>query len=204
MKIFTKEFRLLKTHPIRWMTETALLVSISVILHILAYLWSRSLWPQGGVVGVQFIPIIIAFYRLDFLSSTFVGFFGLILYTPMMGAFYVVNPWQFLLDYCSALVYVPVAAFVAIWFKSLKDQNKIYLPLSIILFTFVALIIHFSSAVLSGALFFASNAPIHQSAIMYSLIYNSTYLIPTYALSLIIVLMTLPITKNFFNIRNTY
>ena len=192
---------LLKTNPVRWMIETGLLISISVILHYLSSLWSRSLWPQGGVIGVQFVPVIIAFYRLHFISSTLVAFLGLIIYASFAG-FFVVNPWQLLLDYFSSLVYVPVAALGAYWFKN--NNGSIWkLCLSISIFTLIALVINFIFATMSGILFFASAASPGQSAIIYSLIYNSTYIIPSYLLSFGIVLSGIKPLQKMFNIQNS-
>ena len=102
---------------------------------------------------------------------------------PLQG-FYIVNPWQFLLDYAYPLLAIPLGGLAAYFIK-----NKY---ISIIVLSIVAWIINFIFAVASGALFFSQYAPVGQSAIIYSLIYNSTYIIPNYGLSAGIVLVSYP------------
>ena len=194
---------LLINHPIRWMIETSLLISLSVIIYFLSSFWSKSFWPQGGIVGIQFIPIVIAFYRLDFISTILVAFFGLIIYSLFEG-FYIVNPWQFLLDYCSSLIYIPIASFGAYYFK--KDYECTWkLCVSISIFTIISLVIHFVCVTCSSILFFSSYAPTGKTIIVYSLVYNSTYLLPSYFISLIIILASIKsLRKMFYRKDSTY
>ena len=200
MNIFKKEFTLLRAKPVRWMAETALLVAISALLQILAWLWSKAFLVNGGTFGIEFITIIIAFYRLDFFAATLVEFIGLALYSSIIGGWIVVNPWQFLLDYCPSLLFVPIAGLCALWFKHLKNHPNLRIYVGITIFTIISLVIHYATGTISGILFWSSGGVTKgRSALVFSLIYNS-YLIPSYLASGIIVMSSAVISKRFFTI----
>lgn len=59
----------------------------------------------------------------------------------------------------------------------------------IILGTFIGMAIRFIAHYLAGVIFFAHFAPEDQPVWLYSLVYNSTYLIPGFILSAIIIIM---------------
>ena len=46
-----KNNKLLKSNPIRWMTETAMMLSIFIILGVISRYASMMLWPQGGSIS---------------------------------------------------------------------------------------------------------------------------------------------------------
>ena len=190
-----KNNKLLKSNPIRWMTETAMMLSIFIILGVISRYSSMMLWPQGGSIGINFIIIVICFYRLGFWSPLIVWFFGIIISSAFTG-FFIINPWQFILDYCFPLFALIFGAFMIYFIKNIYW--------SILIFSLSSCIINFIFAVVSGALFFSQYAPVGQGAIIYSLIYNVTYMIPSYCLSAGILLIFFPLFKRFFILKNMY
>ena len=139
-----KNNKLLKSNPIRWMTETAMMLSIFIILGVISRYASMMLWPQGGSITITFIVIIVCFYRLGFFSSLIVWFFGVIITSAFTG-FFIVNPWQFILDYCFPL-FALLCAAIAIYFI-----KNIYLSI-LSFFTYCTFVVSFIFAVTSGAL----------------------------------------------------
>ena len=81
-------YKLLKNHPIRWMTETAMMLALYIILKTISHYTTMFAWPQGGSIGVEFIVVIITFYRLGILSPFIVWFIGNMITDAFTGFLY--------------------------------------------------------------------------------------------------------------------
>ncbi|MBO8125825.1 MAG: energy-coupled thiamine transporter ThiT [Firmicutes bacterium] len=117
--------------------------------------------PQGGSVSLETLPIVILAFafgpRIGMLSGLLFGILQL-----MLDA-YIVHPVQLLLDY-------PLP-FAAIGLAGLWKERK---ALSLALAYFLRFLFHF----ISGVVFFGEYAPEGSNVLVYSAVYNGSYLIP--------------------------
>jgi thiamine transporter len=134
--------------------------------------------PQGGsITPASMLPLFAYAYMFGPLAGIVAGMaYGIL---QLIQDPYVVHWAQLLLDY-------PLA-FGALGFAGFFRKN---LPLGILAGGFGRFVFH----VISGAVFFASYAPKGTSPLLYSIIYNVTYLAPDLAVCL--VLAFIPGLKN--------
>lgn len=147
----------------------ALCISVSFVLSFIQFV----AMPQGGsITPASMLPIMIFAYVYGTPKGLIVGLaYGLLQLTQ--GA-YIVHWIQFILDY--------MMAFMALSLTGLFKRN--ILPGII-----VAGLGRFVVAFISGFVFWGSNAPTGQSAIIYSLIYNITYIGPDTAICFAVALI---------------
>ncbi|BCS80061.1 energy-coupled thiamine transporter ThiT [Anaerocellum diazotrophicum] len=180
---------------IKWYSLTIIivLIFISIFLYLAQKrqkFSTKALVYGGVVIALSFILSFIKLYRMPQGGSiTPASMLPLFAYAYIFGPFagivagmaygilqliqdpYVVHWAQLLLDY-------PLA-FGALGFAGFLRKN---LPLGILIGGFVRFAFHF----ISGVVFFASYAPKGTSPVVYSAIYNATYLGPDLAVCLII------------------
>ncbi|ADQ05787.1 proton-coupled thiamine transporter YuaJ [Caldicellulosiruptor hydrothermalis 108] len=180
---------------IKWysLTIVIVLIFISIFLYLAQKrqkFSTKALVYGGVVIALSFILSFIKLYRMPQGGSiTPASMLPLFAYAYMFGPFagivagmaygilqliqdpYVVHWAQLLLDY-------PLA-FGALGFAGFFRKN---LPLGILAGGFGRFVFHF----ISGVVFFASYAPKGTSPVVYSAIYNATYLGPDLAVCLII------------------
>ena len=171
-------------------TEIALFSAIALALEFLQTgLW-RSVFVNGGSIGLSMIPIILIGYRRGFLASFICGLIVSLLI--MLGGIYVISStWyntilQISLDYILAF---PVLAICVIFKKSFiasQTENKqvLYLALGTILAGFLKFMMHF----LAGILFW-QNFDFPGGYVIYSLVYNGSYMLPNTIISMIILII---------------
>lgn len=150
----------------REITEIGLGVALAWVLSVLRIYQM----PQGGIISLEMFPIfLLAFRRSPRVGVTTGLVFGLIrlLPLPLAEPPYIVHPAQVILDYplpfalCGLAGYFPVSSLP--W---------------ILIGIAIGSIARFFSHYFSGVIFFASYAPAGQSVWWYSLVYNSTYMVP--------------------------
>lgn len=123
--------------------------------------------PQGGSITlVSMLPLIAFAVAFGPAQGALVGCaYGLLdlIHDP-----YIIHPLQLLVDYPLAYAALALGALVA--FLPINKTWK--LPLAVLLGTLGRYVM----AVLSGTVFFADYAPVGQTALVYSMIYNISYL----------------------------
>ena len=133
--------------------------------------------PQGGsITPASMLPLIAFSVACGPLQGAIVGCaYGMLgqLQDP-----YVIHPIQMLVDYPLASAALALGGLVR--FIPMKKELK--LPVAVLL----GAIGRYAMAVLSGTVFFAEYAPVGQSALVYSLIYNISYLGPDTVICIII------------------
>lgn len=146
-------------------TETKAMVTSGVLVALAVALDQITLFrlPYGGsVTAFSMLPIVICAYffgvRRGVMAGMCVGLIDLI-FNP-----YVIHPIQMLLDY-------PLA-FGALAFAGLMRNKKFGIISGFIL----GLLARYLCSVLSGIIFFGSNAPDGFNSVTWSLYYNITYL----------------------------
>ena len=159
---------------IHLIVNIALMLGLAIILHQVRLYHM----PQGGSITLGgMVPLLLLAYRYGPGIGALGGFlFGLI---NMIQDPYILHPVQVLFDY-------PLP-YMAMGLAGLFPQR--ILPGTALAF-FTRLICH----VISGVVFFASFAPAGQSPLVYSLIFNGTYLVPEFIICAVI-LRLLPLER---------
>src|SRR5690625_5229194 len=169
------------------LVEIAILATLAFLLDTIPGL-QFTIWPQGGSVSFAMIPIFIIAFRwglkAGLASGLLFGFLDLIFGGT------VVHWLQGLLDYVVAFTGLGLAGLFAVSLRNaLENDLKGRVVTYIIAGTFLGMAIRFISHYLAGVIFFAEFAPEDQPVWLYSLIYNSTYLIPGFILSAVVIIL---------------
>lgn len=150
----------------------ALAAAIEVVLMFLPSL------PQGGRISLSLIPIFILAYK----EGPWVGILGGVIFgliNLMLAGFQLYGVWQSLfLDYLFAFGIAGVSGFI---FKMAPD-NRWFFVLGIFVGSFLRFAMHF----LSGVLLFGEFAPEGTPAVLYSLVYNGSYMLPSALLMMVV------------------
>ena len=168
-----------KTHLL---TELAAAVALTVVCSFIK-VWEM---PQGGSIALTMVPILlIAFRRGPVCGMTTGAIYGLI---SMAIAGVIYHPLSILLDY--------VLAFGILGIAGLYKNNL----LSVILGCITGVAGRFICSLISGAVLFAEYAPAGQNPWIYSLIYQSTYMIPELIISTVVIVILYTKAKKFFEV----
>jgi thiamine transporter len=165
-------------------TFTAMMIALALIFEIFSTFVLPL--PQGGNVSVVAIPLII----LGYYYGAPTAMVGGVIVGVSQGLFvppFVINPFQYLLDYVFPFAFMGMAT---VFIKLSPKQENIMLSLGILL----SLTLRYVSHVISGTLFFAEFAG-DQIPIIYSLIYNITFIGPTLIITLILAPLVLIAAK---------
>jgi thiamine transporter len=131
--------------------------------------------PQGGAVTLGgMVPILFLALRRGVKVGIVAGMLLSLVILSVPGQAFVVNPIQFLLDYPLAFGALGLAGFF---------------PKKPLIGVGVGIFGRFCSHFISGALFFASFAPAGESPILYSAIYNGSYLGVEFVVSTIVMIL---------------
>ena len=130
--------------------------------------------PQGGTINLGMIPI----FWLALRRGPKIGIFaGAVLGVVDLAIEpFVVNPIQFILDYPLAFACLGLAGF----FRNVGAAGPV---VGVVVGGTGRFISHF----VSGVVYFASYAPPHVSSVVYSLVYNGTYMIPSIIICAIVI-----------------
>ncbi|MFV0504281.1 MAG: energy-coupled thiamine transporter ThiT [Lachnospirales bacterium] len=159
MKITTKKLTLM-----------ALLIALSTVLS-----FSPIKLPQGGsITFLSMFFIVIIGYFLDPKLGLLSGFiYGLIQFA--MGGYFLTIP-QFCLDY--------IFAFSALGFGAFVYRKKSKFSLEIV--CVISMLARLFFVFLAGIVFYGDYAPEGMPVALYSIVYNSTYIIPELILTLVV------------------
>lgn len=146
--------------------------------------------PQGGsVTPASMLPIV--FFALCFgVGPGFAVAFIFSLLQLING--FLMHPVQILLDYILAFSFLGVAGFFAPSKVTRAKESNIlnrltHIPVyKIFAAVFIGVFGRLVCSVLSGVIFYASYAPEGQSAFVYSLIYNGTFLLAEFAITVVL------------------
>ncbi|GAB6098332.1 energy-coupled thiamine transporter ThiT [Halanaerocella petrolearia] len=172
---------------IRKISEMGVSLALAVILN---YLKIYEM-PQGGSISLEMIPVIFIALRWGWKEGLLLGTGYGILQAMLAG--YVVHWSQLILDYPLAYGLLGLAGLIGALNQSNSLRKNSLLVSSGTLFgSFLRFIMHF----ISGAVFFGQYAPEGQSIWTYSLIYNSSYLIPETIITVIVMLILIKAIAN--------
>jgi thiamine transporter len=172
---------------IRFLIETAMCVALAIILDIVPFL-SFKLWPQGGSISFAMLPIFLMAFRWGFKGGLVNGFlFGML---QLITGPQIYHPIQGAIDYFIAFTSLGFAGLMATPVKDAlqrgqKGMAATYLTIGV----FVGSLGRYLAHVTSGVVFFGEYAPPGTPALAYSLIYNGTYMGPSFVLCSAILIM---------------
>lgn len=175
-----------KNWTVKMLVEGGLCIALSFVL---GYIKLFSM-PQGGsVTAGEMIPIIIFALRHGSLPGIVVG--ALYGFVQMLFGGSIFHPVQAILDYPVAFGVLGLAGL----FSSEFEKTKSIVP--VIKGASLGIVLRMIAHTLTGAIFFASYAPEGQNPWAYSIIYNASYLVVEFAITIVIIyLLRNVITKD--------
>ena len=150
---------------------------------------SLKIWPQGGSISIAMIPIFLMSFRWGWKGGILSGFLlGLLQF--ILGFSQIYTLLQGIIDYGVAFSVVGLAGIFAAQVKnSLANNNKKSWITYVVLGTFLGSALRYLAHVYSGIVFFGEYAPAGQPVAVYSFVYNGTYMLPSFIVSAIIVIL---------------
>ncbi len=156
------------------MTEIALLISMALVIEIVFMAFPGQ--PQGGSISVSLIPLVVIAWRHGLRTGIYAGIIFGILNLLLAARLY---HWASLfLDYIFAFGVVGIAAL----FARINRRSAVMFALSLFVVGALRFLFHF----ISGAVLFGEWAPEGQGVWEYSLVYNTTYMVPTIILIILV------------------
>jgi len=143
------------------------------IAFVLSFITLYKMANGGSVTPASMLPIIAFAWAFGAPAGIVVGIaYGLLQLTQ---GIYIVHPVQFLFDYILPFAFLGFAGFF-------KKKN-------LLLAILVACFLRFASHFISGFVFWGEYAPAGQSAWLYSLIYNGSYMLPDTIICVVVALI---------------
>ncbi|WP_010308492.1 energy-coupled thiamine transporter ThiT [Kurthia senegalensis] len=160
------------------MVEVAIFAAIGIILDKLTF----SLWPQGGSISLVMVPIIIIAFRWGTIAGLVTG---LLIGTmnAMFGGF-ILTPLQGFIDYFFAFTVVGLAGLMRPLVMNTKSKAEIGLYITI--GTIVGGLLRYVAHATAGYVFFSEYAG-DQNVLIYTIVYNGSYMVPAIILTAAIV-----------------
>lgn len=181
------------------LTEIALAIALAAVLNLPVFRIQLPFNFAGGTVSLNMLPLLVVALR----RGLGPGLVAAMLYGCLDALLdpYIVHPVQFLLDYPVAYGLVGFSGLVGgIWRHSAGPLRS-----NTVLAGGIALgaIGRFAAHWLSGVVFFGEYAPEGQPVWLYSLVYQSTYLLPSFVLCAAAALIVLPALERAVPVRDT-
>jgi thiamine transporter len=154
--------------PTKLLAEIIVLVALAGALSLLSHLFFRM--PESGSINLGMVPILWLAFRRGPKIGVFAGaVFGFVDLTIDP---FVVHPIQLVLDYPLAFAMLGLAGFF-------RKQPVVGVV--------VGITARFISHFVSGVVYFANYAPEGMNPLIYSAIYNGTYIIPSMIICVVII-----------------
>jgi thiamine transporter len=175
-----------------FLLEAAILAAIAFLLDLATSFIGKM--PQGGSISLAMVPVLIMGFRHGLKGGLLTGFLLGLLQT-VMGYTTIIHPVQGILDYLVAFTAVGAGG---IFYKhiqhSLNPLKRGRLVLYVTLAAFLGSFLRFAAHTLAGVVFFAEFAG-DQPVLLYSAGYNASYMIPTFIICTIILVLMLLTSK---------
>ncbi|MDL4842186.1 energy-coupled thiamine transporter ThiT [Aquibacillus rhizosphaerae] len=168
-----------------FLIEVAIFTAFALVLDLLPFL-SFKVWAQGGSISFAMVPIFIVAFRWGLKGGLLSGLlFGLLQIAT--GTAWIMHPVQGFIDYALAFTVIGFAGlFAAKVQQNLKSEDRSAFIINITFGVLLACVLRFIAHFIAGIVFFESLID-GMNIWMYSLVYNGSYLIPSFILNTIIV-----------------
>ena len=172
---------MMRNNRLLYLVEVAIFAAMAFIFDMLGNIMSFSLWAQGGSVSIAMVPVFLMALRWGVKGGVVTGLL-LGLLQIVSGTAYILTPVQGILDY--------IVAFSAVGLSGLffglvqpngsnRGTNILYVIGGILVGSSLRFLAHF----IAGVVFFGAGAADGQSVIIFSLLYNLSYLLPSVIVS---------------------
>ena len=173
----------MKNQRVLILMEIAIFAALGYVLDMIGFGM-----PQGGSVTFVLVPVILMAFRRGIVAGLATGFLIGVLQV-VTGRFYAaplsfeIVIAQVAIDYFIAFMVAGFAGFLRPAFiQAFEQKDKTKMIKAVVLVHFIAAFLRYLAHVASGILFFGEFAG-DQNPILYSFIYNSTYMIPVFLVS---------------------
>lgn len=158
--------------------EVAIFTALAVVLDNIPFL-KFKVWPNGGSVSFVMIPIFLVAFRwglrAGLLSGLLLGLLKLI-FGPS-----ILHLYQAFIEYGFAFTVIGIAGIFSGRLKAAIQAGKSGLVFSYILMgTLLGSSLRFLAHFYGGVVFWGEFAPEGQPAWLYSLLYNGSYMLPSF------------------------
>ena len=180
-----------KKSNILFISEVAVFSALAYLLDLFSGILSLKIWPQGGSISIAMVPIFIMAFRWGIKGGLLTGFIlGLLQFILSFTQIYTIL--QGIIDYFIAFTVVGFAGVFARQIKLAFDKgnHRTWVTYTVI-GAFIGSLLRYIAHVISGAIFFGNYAPKGQPVMIYSLLYNGTYMLPSFVISAIIVVLVI-------------
>ena len=166
------------------LVEMSILVALAFVLDYVANIYSGWFWPFGGSISISLVPLAIIAFRYGWVAG-FLGGFTMGLLQLLTGA-YIMHPIQVLFDYPLPYAVLGFAGFFASKVNTVEvGRRSLYIWLATGIGSIARLVCH----IISGVVFFADYAPEGMNPVVYSVGYNTPFVLASYILSAIILVI---------------
>lgn len=159
--------------PVLHLTEISMMAALAIILDFVSI---KGFWGYGGSVSLAMVPILLMAYRRGLAVGLMTGF---IVGAIQMFYGYYVHPIQIFLDYTVAYTVVGFAGVFSISVAASRTKRIFAIIAGVFLGSFLRYVVH----IISGVVWFGVYAPEGMNVILYSVVYNASYMIPVFLLS---------------------
>ncbi|MCM3114400.1 energy-coupled thiamine transporter ThiT [Neobacillus sp. MER 74] len=183
-----------------FIAEVAVFSALAYLLDFLAGILSLKIWPQGGSVSIAMVPIFLIAYRWGIKGGLLTGFL-LGLLQVILGFAQVYTFLQGFIDYFLAFSVVGLAGvFTGLVKEAISKNEKGKWMTYVIIGAFLGSALRYICHVISGIVFFGEYAPKGQPVAIYSLLYNGTFMLPSFIISAIIIIIVMSaVPKRLFS-----
>ncbi|MCL6571661.1 MAG: energy-coupled thiamine transporter ThiT [Bacillus sp. (in: Bacteria)] len=174
-----------------FIAEVAVFSALAFLLDFAAGIISLKIWPQGGSISIAMVPVFLMAYRWGIKGGVLTGFLlGLLQF--ILGFSQIYTLLQGFIDYFVAFSVVGLAgAFATLVRDSLNKQEKSKWMIYVVLGAFLGSFLRYLCHTIAGAVFFGEYAPPGQPVAIYSLLYNGTYMLPSFIVSAIVIILVI-------------
>lgn len=181
-----KEEEKMRNKRVLLLVEIAIFAALGFVLDFVAFKM-----PQGGSVSLVMIPIVLIAFRRGVIAGILTGLLvgllqivsGLISVAPLSFSFVIM---QVILDYLIAYAVVGFAGLMRKQYFSENTKTRMRLITTIVTAVFIGSFLRYIVHVITGILFFGMYAEEGQNLLIYSGVYNATYMIPVFLLTAVV------------------
>ncbi|WP_078379272.1 energy-coupled thiamine transporter ThiT [Sutcliffiella halmapala] len=186
-----------------FLVEIAIFGALSYLLDLLAGLMSFKIWAQGGSISIAMVPVFIMAFRWGLKGGLLTGFI-LGLLQLIIGPIWGVHFIQIFLDYIVAFVALGFAGVFAKQVVAAVKENNFKKVIYYVTFgSFIGCLLRFFAHYIAGVIFFSQLAPEGQPIEIYSLLYNGSFMLPSFILSTIVCLLIIKTAPRIFTFNKS-
>lgn len=181
----------MRSQRITLLVEIALTVALSAVLSMLAVRLPINI--AGGSISFALLPLLVLSLRRGVVAGVIAGaVFGCI---DLLIEPFFVAPIQVLLDYPVAYAAVGLAGLGSGAYRRAVSHSPTAGTAMALGYMTVGGSARLAAAWLSGVVFFGANAPAGQPVWLYSLVYNLSYIVPSFAVCAAAAVVILPLLE---------